>query len=84
MQKRTKYTSEFRSEAVKLALSSELSSAMISKELGINKNTLYNWISNSMQEKTNSTKSSNNNINAKYNVNCNYLLTPYCNELLTP
>ena len=42
MQKRTKYTSEFRSEAVKLALSSELSSAMISKELGINKNTLYN------------------------------------------
>ena len=55
MQKRTKYTSEFRSEAVKLALSSELSSAMISKELGINKNTLYNWISNSMQEKTNST-----------------------------
>ena len=39
---------------------------MISKELGINKNTLYNWISNSMQENTNSTKSSNNNINAKY------------------
>ena len=66
MQKRTKYTAEFREEAVKLALSSELSSAMISKELGINKNTLYNWISNSMQEKTNSTKSSNNNINAKY------------------
>jgi IS30 family transposase len=39
MQKRTKYTAEFREEAVKLALSSELSSAMISKELGINKNT---------------------------------------------
>jgi transposase-like protein len=58
MQKRTKYTSEFRSEAVKLALSS----AMISKELGINKKHVYNWISNSMQEKTNSTKSSNNNI----------------------
>jgi transposase-like protein len=30
MQKRTKYTAEFREEAVKLALSSELSSAMIS------------------------------------------------------
>ena len=27
---------------------------------------LSNWISNSMQEKANSTKSSNNNINAKY------------------
>ncbi len=65
MQKRIKYTSEFREEAVKLALSSESSSAMIAQELGVNKNTLYNWISNSMQEKTNFTKLSNNNANAK-------------------
>lgn len=65
MQKRIKYTSEFREEAVKLAVSSESSAAIIAKELGVNKNTLYNWISNSMQEKTNSTKSSNNNANAK-------------------
>jgi len=66
MPKRIKYTEEFRSEAVNLALSSETSSAKIAKELGVNKNTLYNWISNSMQEKTNSTKSSNTNINEKY------------------
>lgn len=65
MQKRIKYTSEFREEAVKLAVSSESSAAVIAKDLGVNKNTLYNWISNSMQEKTNFTKSSNSNVNAK-------------------
>ena len=65
MQKRIKYTSEFKEEAVKLAVSSESSAAMIARELGINKNTLYNWINNSMQGKVNFTKSSNNNANAK-------------------
>jgi transposase len=66
MLKRIKYTSEFREEAVKLAISSEVASAVVAKNLGVNRNTLYNWIRNSMQEKTNSSKSSHNNINARY------------------
>jgi len=66
MTKRIKYTSEFRSEAVKLALSSNVTHASTARNLGINENTLYNWIRNSMQEKTNTPKSSNTSINAKY------------------
>lgn len=57
MSLRIKYTSEFRSEAVKLALSSDQSSAMIARDLGIKKSTLYNWISKAMRDKTDLPKS---------------------------
>ncbi len=36
-----KYSSEFRKEAVKLALQTEQPKAVITDELGINSNTLY-------------------------------------------
>lgn len=39
-----KYTSEFRKEAVKLALQAEQPKAVIADELGVNRNTLYTWI----------------------------------------
>ncbi len=57
MSSRTKYTSEFRSEAVKLALSSDQPSATIARDLGIKKSTLYNWISKAMQDKADLPKS---------------------------
>jgi len=65
MIKRVKYISEFREEAVKLALSSNTPQSLTARNLGINENSLYNWIRNSMQEKTNAPKSSSS-INAKY------------------
>lgn len=57
MGRTTHYTSEFREEAVKLALSSEHSTASIARELGINENTLYNWVGKAMKEKKISKKS---------------------------
>ena len=46
MSKKTnkRYTKEFKIDAVKLALSSDKSTAEIARDLGINSNSLYNWI----------------------------------------
>jgi len=46
-----KYTSEFRKEAVRLALQTDQPKAVIADELGINRNTLYTWIQKDMQER---------------------------------
>jgi transposase len=46
-----KYTSEFRKEAVRLALQTDQPKAVIADELGINRNTLYTWIQKAMQER---------------------------------
>ena len=43
--KRNRYDETFKSEAVALALSGELSYAEVARDLGINYKTLSNWIS---------------------------------------
>lgn len=47
MSKRTKqdYTTEFRSRAVSMVISSEKTTAQIAKDLGMNVTTLYSWVS---------------------------------------
>jgi transposase len=40
-----KYSKQFKLDAVQLAISSDKSTASIAKELGINPNALYNWVS---------------------------------------
>jgi len=40
-----KYTKEFKLDAVTLALSSPESNAQIARNLGVNEQSLYNWIS---------------------------------------
>jgi len=40
-----KYTTEFKLDAVRLALSSETSQAQVARDLGINEPSLYSWIS---------------------------------------
>ncbi len=61
MTRKTQYTSEFRQEAVKMALNSEDSTATTAKNLGIKQNTLYNWISRAMKDKTATKKSTSKN-----------------------
>jgi transposase len=51
MSKGTQYTSEFKRETVKIVLSSNKSTALVAKELGVNPKTLYNWVSQSMKTK---------------------------------
>lgn len=50
MPKGTNYTSEFKREAVKLAMSSVKPISQIASDMGIKANTLYNWVSISMKE----------------------------------
>ena len=40
-----KYTKEFKVDAVRLALSSDKTQAQVARDLGVNENALYNWIS---------------------------------------
>ena len=54
MPKRIFYTSEYREEAVKLAMSSEQPIAVIANELGVKESTLYNWVSRAMKKKSSS------------------------------
>ena len=61
-----KYSSEFRKEAVRLALQTEQPKAVIADELGINRNTLYTWIQKAMQERVDLPKTKNQNISVKY------------------
>jgi transposase len=57
MSKGTHYPSEFKREAVKLAQSSDRPTSQIAAELGIKANTLYNWVSIAMKDKTTPTAS---------------------------
>jgi transposase len=45
---RTNYTSEFKISSVKLAKESDQSIAKTAKDLGVNVNTLHNWMSNNL------------------------------------
>jgi len=43
--KKSEYTQEFKDSTVQLAINSEESTSKIAKDLGMNKQTLYSWIS---------------------------------------
>jgi len=47
------YNSEFKESAVKLANESKVPLAQVARELGINKNTLYNWVEKYSKPKEN-------------------------------
>ena len=47
--KQNRYDASFKTEAVKLALSGELSYVQIARDLGVNYKTLCNWISQTMK-----------------------------------
>lgn len=51
-----RYSAEFKKEAVKLALESELKNKEIAANLGVKYKTLMNWISASMQKPNGSAK----------------------------
>lgn len=57
MRETCSYPSEFRKEAVKLALSSDTPISQIAEELGVKLPTLYYWIRVAMKEKTEPTTS---------------------------
>lgn len=52
------YSSEFKQDAVKLAVESDQSVAQTAKDLGVNPNTLYTWISKYHQSETPTNKGS--------------------------
>ena len=52
------YPLEFRTSAVKLAIESDQPAAQIARDLGINNNTLYNWVN----KYSNSYKNNQNNM----------------------
>ena len=49
--KRNSYPLEFKESSVKLATESDVPASQIARELGINVNTLYNWIGQSSRNK---------------------------------
>jgi transposase len=50
------YSSEFKQNAVKLAVESDQPVAQIARDLGVNANTLYTWISKYQQPETSASK----------------------------
>ena len=60
-----KYTSEFKEEAVKIALSSDQPYSVTAKELGINLGTFYKWTSDAMNNQTNPSNQNKKNMNNK-------------------
>lgn len=50
MQRRPRYSSEFRDRAVRLCLQSDRSIKDVARELGVNPGTLGNWISDAREE----------------------------------
>lgn len=42
--KRTRFTKEFKADAVRLALSESIPMAQVARDLGIRSSTLYNWV----------------------------------------
>ena len=57
MPTKTYHTSEFKREAVKLALSSEQPIAATARELGVKENSLYTWVNLAMKKKNSTTTS---------------------------
>lgn len=47
-----RYDKAFRQEAIRLALTGDKSVAQTAKDLGVKEGTLYNWISQAKQDKT--------------------------------
>lgn len=60
MSRTPNYPSEFKEEAVKLALSSDKPTSQIAVELGIKPNTLYNWKDKAMKSKIPAPKAKKN------------------------
>lgn len=50
MSQRVNYTSEFKREAVKIVQTSDKPISQVAEELGVKSNTLYNWVSQSMNK----------------------------------
>ena len=55
------YTSQFKQDAVKLAVESDQSVAQTARDLGVNSNTLYTWITKLHRSEPSATKSSGDN-----------------------
>jgi transposase len=47
---KNRYTHEFKSEAINMAVNSDLSLSEVASNLGLNYKTLYNWVKGSMPE----------------------------------
>jgi len=50
MRVKNRYTQEFKSEAINMAVNSDLSLSEVASNLGLNYKTLYNWVKGSMPE----------------------------------
>lgn len=61
MRTRTIYTDEFKSEAINMAVSSDLTISDVANNLGLKYKTLYNWVKQSMPD-TPSTSAGKNKI----------------------
>ena len=59
--KKTYYPVEFRDSSIKLALESDQSIAKTAKDLGIKEGTLYTWVSNYNNSKSNQSNNMSNN-----------------------
>ena len=68
---RNNYSLEFKISAVKLAVDSDQSSARTARDLGVNPNNLYSWISKYSNSNTINQKSMNNNEGSCFEENKN-------------
>ena len=50
MRVKNRYTQEFKSEAINMAVNDDLSLSEVASNLGLNYKTLYNWVKGSMPE----------------------------------
>ena len=50
MRVKNRYTQEFKSEAINMAVNGDLSLSEVASNLGLNYKTLYNWVKRSMPE----------------------------------
>ena len=50
MRVKNRYTKEFKSEAINMAVNGDLSLSEVASNLGLNYQTLYNWVKGSMPE----------------------------------
>ena len=55
------YSSQFKQDAVKLAVESDQSVAKTARDLGVNANTLYTWITRFHQSEPSTTKGAGDN-----------------------
>lgn len=57
MSRRTRYTAEFKAQAVALVVEAGRSASMVASELGINVNTLHSWLKQARDEDSDSNSS---------------------------